>query len=246
VGRGTGNSATIALSPLSPEETARLVSALLSEALLPAETQAALIERSGGNPPYAEEFVRMLIDRGILIPRGRRASLAPGVEIPLPESVQGIISARLDTLSPDRKALLQDAAVVGKVFWSGALASVGGRSEGEVRDGLHELARKDLVRPARRASIEEQAEYAFWHILIRDVAYGQIPRAARAAKHRSVAEWIEGIAGDRVADHAELLAYHYERALELARAAGTPDVPFSRNGPVGSSFWLGTGSSIWT
>jgi class 3 adenylate cyclase/tetratricopeptide (TPR) repeat protein len=223
-GGGTGNSASIALSPLTPEETARLVSELLSEALLPAETQAALIERSGGNPLYAEEFVRMLVDRDILVRRGRVASIAPGAEIPLPESVQGIISARLDTLAPDRKALLQDAAVVGKVFWSGTLVSMDGRDETEVREGLHELARKELVRPARRASMGGQVEYSFWHILIRDVAYGQIPRAARAAKHRGVAEWIEAIAGDRVGDHAELLAYHYERALELARAAGAPDV----------------------
>jgi class 3 adenylate cyclase/tetratricopeptide (TPR) repeat protein len=223
-GGGTGNSATIALSPLTPEETARLVSLLLSEALLPAETQAALIERSGGNPLYAEEFVRMLVDRGILVRRGRTARIEPDAEIPLPESVQGIISARLDSLAADRKALLHDAAVLGKVFWSGALASMGGRGEDDVRAGLHELARRELVRPARRPSIEGQAEYSFWHILIRDVAYGQIPRAARAAKHRGAAEWIEGIAADRVADHAELLAYHYEQALELARAAGSSDI----------------------
>jgi predicted ATPase len=222
-GGGTGNSASIALSALTPTETARLVSALLSEALLPAETQAALIERSGGNPLYAEEFIRMLVDRGILVHRGRTASIAPGVDIPLPETVQGIISARLDTLAPDLKALLQDAAVVGKTFWSGTLASMGGRDDGDVREGLHELARKELLHPARMASMQGQAEYSFWHILIRDVAYGQIPRAARAAKHRGVAEWIEGIAADRVADHAELLAHHYERALELARASGASD-----------------------
>src|SRR2546426_3947350 len=223
-GGGTGNSATIALSALTPTETARLVSALLSEALLPAETQAALIERSGGNPLYAEEFVRMLVDRGILVHRGRTASIAPGADIPLPESVQGIISARLDTLAADLKALIQDAAVVGKVFWSGTLASMGSRDEGDVRKGLHELARKELLRPARMASMQGQAEYAFWHILIRDVAYGQIPRAARATKHRGVAEWIEAVAGDRVFDHAELLAYHYRAALDLARAASVPDV----------------------
>ena len=66
----------------------------------------------------------------------------------------------------------------------------------------------------------DEAEYAFWHALVRDVAYGQIPRAARARKHRAAAEWLEAMAGERVADQAELLAYHYEQALELARAAG--------------------------
>jgi len=134
--------------------------------------------------------------------------------------VQALIAARLDTLPPDRKSLLHDAAVVGKVFWSGTLASMGGRGERDVREGLHELARKELVRPARRSSVEGQAEYSFWHLLIRDVAYAQIPRAARADKHRAVAEWIEDMAGERVSDHAELLAFHHEEAIRLKEATG--------------------------
>ncbi|MBI2238880.1 MAG: AAA family ATPase [Actinobacteria bacterium] len=219
-GGGKRNSTTIALSPLSGEETARLIAGLLDQAVLPAETQTAILERAGGNPLYAEEFVRMLIDGGVLVRRGASWALAPDREIPVPESVQALIAARLDTLPPERKALLHDAAVVGKVFWSGALAAMGGVDDATVREGLHELARKELLRPARRASVEGEAEYAFWHLLIRDVAYGQIPRSARAAKHRAAAEWIERIAGERVEDHAELLAYHNEQALELARAAG--------------------------
>ena len=61
--------------------------------------------------------------------------------------------------------------------------------------------------------MQGEDEYSFWHVLVRDVAYGQLPRAARAAKHRAAAEWIERIAGERVGDHAELLVHHYERAL---------------------------------
>src|SRR2546427_262271 len=80
-GGGKKNSTTIALSPLSTEETAHLISALLSQAVLPASTQRALIERAGGNPLYTEEFVRMLFDRGILERRGRVVHVAPGVEI---------------------------------------------------------------------------------------------------------------------------------------------------------------------
>jgi class 3 adenylate cyclase/tetratricopeptide (TPR) repeat protein len=219
-GGGKRNSASIALSPLSKDETARLVGGLLSDAVLPVETQAALLEHSGGNPLYAEEFVRMLTDRAILERRGRVLHIAEDAEIPVPENVHGLIAARLDTLSPDRKTLLQDAAVMGKVFWSGALAEMGRRDERAVRADLHDLARKELVRPVRRSSMEGQAEYTFWHILVRDVAYGQIPRAARAARHRAAAEWITGTAGGRMEDHAELLAHHYGQAMELARAAG--------------------------
>ncbi len=220
-GGGKRNHTAISLSPLSPTETAQLIGALLDQAVLPAETQTALLSRAGGNPLYAEEFIRMLVDRGALVRRGGTWDLVAGeAEIPVPENVQALIAARLDTLPPERKALLQNAGVIGKVFWAGAVAEMGELDPREVREGLHELARKELLRPARRSSVEGESEYAFWHLLIRDVAYGQIPRAARAAKHRAVASWIERIAGERVADSAELLAYHHGQALELVRAAG--------------------------
>jgi tetratricopeptide (TPR) repeat protein len=218
-GGGVRNATTIALGPLSDADTAWLLSTLLGRSVMPADTQAILLERAGGNPLYAEEFVRLLADRGLLNPDGDGPGLA---EVPAPETVQALIAARLDTLSVERKALLQDAAVVGRVFWSGAVAAMGGIDEPEVRQDLHELARKELVRPARRSSVAGQGEYAFWHLLVRDTAYEQIPRAARAGKHRSAAAWIERLAGERVADHAELLAHHYGQALFLARAARLP------------------------
>ena len=141
----------------------------------------------------------------------------------MPDSVQALIAARLDTLSPDRKGLLQDAAVIGKVFWAGALAEMGGREPREVEQALHELARKELVRPARTSSMEGEQEYSFWHLLVRDVCYQQIPRAARAVRHRAAAAWIERKAGERAEDLADVLAHHYLQALELARAAGQTD-----------------------
>ena len=150
----------------------RSCSVLLQRAALPAETQQSLLERAGGNPLYAEEFVRMLRDRE----PARRGGRPPTWS--LPDSLQALIAARLDTLSPDRKRLLQDAAVIGKVFWSGAAAAMGERDPPEVESALHELARKELVRPAGQ-SMEGEAEYGFWHVLVRDVAYGQIPRGTR-------------------------------------------------------------------
>jgi class 3 adenylate cyclase/tetratricopeptide (TPR) repeat protein len=219
-GGGKKNSTTITLSPLSSDDTARLIAALLSEAVLPAEIQTALLERSGGNPLYAEEFVRMVLDRGILKRRGRTLTVPAGADIPLPETIQSLIAARLDFLPPDRKSLLQDASVVGKVFWSGAVASMSGVEDGEVRLGLHDLARAELIRPVRESSIEGQDEYSFWHILVRDVAYGQIPRASRSRRHVAAARWIEGMAGERVGDHAEILSSHYTEALGLAKASG--------------------------
>jgi tetratricopeptide (TPR) repeat protein len=203
-GGGKLNAATIAVAPLTDDETAVLISALSERPLLEAETQGALMARAGGNPLYAEQFVRMLTERGTLD------------DLPLPESVQGIIAARLDALKPEEKSLLQDAAVVGKVFWLGALAGEDGRHELEQR--LHALERKEFVQRARRASVAGESEFAFKHVLVRDVAYGQIPRAERADKHLRVAEWIESLG--RPEDQAEMVAHHYLSAIELRRAAG--------------------------
>jgi class 3 adenylate cyclase/tetratricopeptide (TPR) repeat protein len=211
-GASARNAQRVNLAPLSDADTAQLVSALLEQSVLPAETQQALLEQAGGNPLYAEEFVRLLADRG---------RLADGVEVP--ESVQALIAARLDTLPPDRKSLLQDAAVLGKVFWAGAVAAMGDRDRHEVDQALHELARKELVRPSRTSSMEGEHEYGFWHVLVRDVCYGQIPRAARAARHESAAAWLEEKAGERIEDLADVLAHHYQTALELNRAAGIGD-----------------------
>ena len=149
--------------------------------------------------------------------------LAAGADIPVPETVQAVIAARLDTLPTERKALLHDAAVVGRAFWVGALAFMSGLDERAVEQGLRTVAKKELLRPVRNSSVKGQAEYSFGHLLIRDVAYQQIPRAARVRKHRAAAAWIERLAGDRVTDHAEILAHHYGQALQLAKAAGLDD-----------------------
>jgi len=132
--------------------------------------------------------------------------------------VQGIIAARLDSLADDEKRLLQDAAVVGKVFWTAALAAVNESERDSLEPRLRSLVRKDFIRRERRASVEGESEYAFNHVLVRDVAYGQIPRSERGDKHLRAAEWIESLG--RAEDQAELLAHHYQSALELMRASG--------------------------
>jgi class 3 adenylate cyclase/tetratricopeptide (TPR) repeat protein len=203
-GGGKLNSTTISVSSLSDEQTAQLLSALLERRLLEAETQQALLTRAGGNPLYAEQYVEMLADR------------RSDEELPLPESLQGIIAARLDALPGPEKELLQDAAVLGKVFWLGAL--VADRPRGDVEQRLHALERKGFVQRAHRSSVAGEPEYGFHHLLVRDVAYGQIPRARRGRKHLTSAEWIDSLG--RSEDHAEMIAHHTLTALDLARAAG--------------------------
>jgi class 3 adenylate cyclase/tetratricopeptide (TPR) repeat protein len=205
-GGGKLNATTLSLAPLSEADTCRLFAGLLERPLVPAETQADLLARAGGNPLYAEQYARMLLEE------------SGTADMPIPETVQGVIAARLDRLPREEKALLQDAAVLGKVFWLGGV--VDGRSRGNAEAALHALVRKGFVQRARTSSVADESEYTFLHILVRDVAYGQIPRGERAEKHRRAAEWIESLG--RPDDYAETLAYHYLSALELARSSGQP------------------------
>ena len=202
-GGGKPNAVTISLSPLTDEETSQLVHALLERTVLPADLQATLVARAGGNPLYAEEFARMVEELG-----------GTGNGEGLPTSVQGIIAARLDALSVEEKVLLQDAAVVGKVFWLGALEGFGNVDRKTAERLLHGLERKEFVRRDRRSSVGEEAQYAFRHVLVGDVAYAQIPRSARPGKHLAAAAWIDALG--RPDDHAEMLAHHYVSALEFA------------------------------
>jgi class 3 adenylate cyclase len=222
---GKTNATTISLTPLSDADTARLVAGLLDQALLPAQVQSALLQRAEGNPLYAQEYVRMLQDRGLLIREVGGWTLTDDA-IDLPESLQGIIAARLDTLSAEEKGLLQDAAVVGKTAWIGAVCALSERSAWQADELLHGLERKQLVQRVRRSSIQGETEFAFGHALTRDVAYSQIRRADRAQKHEAAAEWIEQLAGERD-DKAELLADHYTQALALREAMGEDTTPIA-------------------
>jgi class 3 adenylate cyclase len=218
-GGGKANAVTLSLPALSDEDTARLIAAHLSQAALPAETQQTLLRRADGNPLFAEEYIRMLRDRGLLRRDGETWRLDDG-EVDVPDTVQGIIAARLDALRAEEKEALQAASVVGKVFWLGSVAAIAGTSAWEAEERLHALERKELVRRDRRASMAGETEYAVRHVLVRDVAYGQIPRARRADLHTRAARWIESVGQDRSEDRAEMLAHHYVAALELTRATG--------------------------
>jgi class 3 adenylate cyclase/tetratricopeptide (TPR) repeat protein len=202
---GKLNATTLAIAPLSDEQTARLLARLLESPVLDADAQHELLERAGGNPLYAEQFADLFVEQGST------------EELPVPETLQGIIAARLDGLQQAEKELLRDAAVVGKVFWQSSLGD-GASGAGET---LHGLERKGFVRRQRRSSLEGESEFAFSHALVRDVAYGQIARVERAEKHHRVAEWIESLG--RPDDHAEMVAHHWRSALELTQAAGRED-----------------------
>jgi len=200
-GGGKLNASALALAPLSSDQTAVLLAEVLGSPSLPSDVERTLLDRADGNPLYAEQFAQLYLERG------------SAVGTLMPETLQGIVAARLDALPADEKSTLQDGAVMGKVFWTGAVR----RSE-EPEMLLHALARKGFLTRQRRSSVHEETEWSFAHMLLRDVAYGQIPRAERSVKHRRAAEWIA--AQGRPEEHAEMLAHHWSTALLLAKAAG--------------------------
>ncbi|MEW5990520.1 MAG: BTAD domain-containing putative transcriptional regulator [Chloroflexota bacterium] len=203
---GKRNATTIALEPLNPSETKELLRTLLGRAPEP-ET----IKRAGGNPLFAHELARVV-------------DASPAREpIAVPESLQAVIAAHLDALPGELRAVASDAAVIGEVFWPGAIASMTAGDERDVESRLLRLVAHDITRRRRPSSVANQSEFAFLHVLVRDVAYWQLPRRDRIAKHRAVGEWIERLSGDRVIHHAELIAHHYVQALELARSLGDED-----------------------
>jgi class 3 adenylate cyclase/tetratricopeptide (TPR) repeat protein len=213
-GGGKRNATTVSLAPLADEDTAGLVLALLDRPVLDAEAQQALVERAAGNPLYAEEFVRIL-------------EAGANVNTVLPDSIHGIVAARVDLLPPGEKELLQHAAVLGQVFWSDALVSIGGLEPWALDETLRSLERKEFIRREQRSAVAGASQHAFVHALVRDTTYGQLPRAARAARHVAAATWIESLPEDRAEDRAETLAHHYLTAIELYRAAGDDVTPLA-------------------
>ena len=217
-GGGSATELRIDLAPLPPEDASELATSLFDATPLAPELAAPLLDRAGGNPLFVEEFVRLLVDRDLLVRTDAGLALREGAALPVPESIHAVLAARLDALPGEWKQILADASVVGNVFWDGAVAAIGKRDGTLVSEALAGLARREFVRRSERSSMAGEVEYAFWHALARDVAYGALPRTARAAKHTEAAGWIEAKAADRLEDVAEVLAHHYSTALELARA----------------------------
>jgi class 3 adenylate cyclase/tetratricopeptide (TPR) repeat protein len=216
---GEVRSPTVTLAGLSEHAIVDLVHGLLGGRVLPQGGMASLLRMCGGNPLYAEEFARLMGETDERVPGGSGFA-SEGHFLAVPETVQAIVAARLNSLDSGDKELLLDAAVVGQVLWSGAVATLARRDEPAVRTRLEQLCRRELLRRIPTSSFEGQAEYRFWHDLVRNVAYNQIPRISKAEKHEATARWLEDVASNRLADHAEVLAHHYGEALELVKAAG--------------------------
>jgi class 3 adenylate cyclase/tetratricopeptide (TPR) repeat protein len=221
-----GETATVTrldLAPLTPGDAGELAASLLDATPLTSELRTPLLDRANGNPLFVEEYVRLLVDRDLLVRTDAGLAMREGAALPVPDSIHAVLAARLDALPGEWKAVLGDASIIGSVFWDGAVVAIGQRDRRVVAEALDGLARREFVRRSEASSMAGEVELAFWHVLARDVAYGTLPRSVRAAKHVAAATWIEAKAAGRLGDVADVLAQHYSTALELARAAGSED-----------------------
>ena len=222
---------SISVPPMHDADIDTLYSLLLGQAALPADARTPLIEFADGNPLYAQEYARMLLDGGLL-----RRRPAPDVDPAgvrrCRDTVQAVIANRLDLLDPADRAVLQAAAVVGRAV----LAGGGGRRAGPagrdwVERALGRLEQRDLVHEQPASTMAGQPEYRFRHILVRDVCYQRLPRAERVLRHQRTADWLEQVADGRQHDLAEVLANHRWAAHEIARTLGLDTAPLRRRRP---------------
>jgi oligopeptide transport system substrate-binding protein len=205
------------LDPLTPSESQTLVANLLQVEGLPVVLRESILTRAEGNPFYVEEVIRSIIDGGAIIQdqaSGRWIATREVAEIPIPDTLQGVLMARIDRLQEDTRRVLQMASVIGRVFLYRVLAEIA-EEERWLDDRLLTLRNEDMIR--ERARITE-LEYIFKHELTREAAYNGLLRKERRIFHRQVAEALERLFPERVEEHMGLLAYHWERAGDAEKA----------------------------
>jgi class 3 adenylate cyclase len=221
-------SQTISLSSMNDKHIADMYAALFGKATFPTDMLGQLVELAGGNPLYAHEYFRMLLEQGTLAPAiGSRDGDATAS---IPDNVHAVIANRLDLLDAADRAVLQSASVFGMVFWPDAVASALRQPPAAVERALRRLELRDLVLQQNESSREQQTEYRFSHVLIRDVCYQRLPRTERVAQHARAADWLEAAAdatGSRSSDLAEVVANHRFSAHEIARTLGIATAPYA-------------------
>jgi class 3 adenylate cyclase/tetratricopeptide (TPR) repeat protein len=223
-GGGKLNATSLLLEPLTATESEELVVNLLGRAELSPSAREQVVRAAEGNPLFVEQMLSMLIDEGLLVHDGGRWVAAGDLSaVSVPPTIHALLAARLDRLQGDERSVIEGASVVGKIFYTGAVAALAPEPvRSQVSGHLMTLTRKELIRPDHSDVIGEDA-FRFLHMLIRDAAYESMPKQTRAELHQRFAEWLELISGSRVQEFEEILGYHLEQAYRYRAELGPVD-----------------------
>jgi tetratricopeptide (TPR) repeat protein len=212
------------LDPLPPANAEAFLQVLLGDAPSLAPLKQLLIARTEGNPFFLEESVRTLVETGVLVGEPEAYSLARTLPtIQVPPTVQAVLAARIDRLPPEEKRLLQTAAVIGTEVPLPLLQAIAELPEDALPRGLTHLQAAEFLYETR---LFPEREYTFKHALTHEVAYGSLLLERRRALHARIVTALEILAGDRITEQIERLAYHalrgevWDKALAYFRQAG--------------------------
>ena len=199
----------IGLAQLTLESSAELISAILENAEVAEELKELILNRAAGNPLFMEEFTHTLLENGAIEKIDDRFALSRKLEdIQVPDTIQGIIAARLDRLEENLKRTMQVASVIGRDFAFRILKTITGMQQ-ELRSYLLNLQGLELI---YEKSLFPELEYIFKHALTQEVAYSSLLIQRRKEIHEKVGHAIEDIYADRLQEFYEMLAYHYSRS----------------------------------
>jgi class 3 adenylate cyclase/tetratricopeptide (TPR) repeat protein len=205
-GGGRLASSSLTLAPLDSPHAEVLLRALLQTDDVPEHVARAILEPADGNPFFVEEILSMLVEQGALErTNGEWTATSRLASARVPDSIHGVIAARIDLLQASERDALRRCSVMGRTFWPSAV--------GVDDEVVAVLGRRALVAEHPDSSFSGRREFSFKHALTHEVAYASLPRKERRELHRRVAEWIAGVVPDRQAEMAELMAYHFEEAL---------------------------------
>jgi class 3 adenylate cyclase/tetratricopeptide (TPR) repeat protein len=203
------NSTSILLEPLSPEESESLIEQLLAGADLREEPRARILAAAEGNPLFVEQLLALRSEDG------------DGDTVP--PTIQALLAARIDSLEPDERAVIERASVEGRLFHRSAVVELAPpHVRGAVSAHLLALVRKEFIRPDQ-AEFRGDDAFRFGHILIRDAAYSGMPKELRAELHERFADWLQQKVGEHAREYEEILGYHLEQAYRYRSELGSLD-----------------------
>ena len=214
----------VELQALSTDQAGALVDNLLGSEL-DRGARRRIAEAAEGNPLFVEQMVSMWIESGLLVQRdGGWVPAADLSAVDVPPTIQALLAARLDRLNRDERGVIEPAAVVGRVFYRGAVETMtADELRAELDALLGALIRKEFVAPDHDTTLPGEDTYRFHHVLIRDAAYQGLLKRARADLHERAAEWLAAAMGPRVVEVEEIMGYHLERAFRYRDELGPLD-----------------------